>query len=170
MAQQARPNVMGQMEFLRAQLTALIERGEHDALGSGRGGVVDGVIVDAREQLGGAAGQGLFHASIFAWPAPSAPVESKFASHPMPSETFEQLLDRAASLYGIEPGYWDIWGRHHGPPPAAKQAILRAHGRRRRRCADELERSLAARTRARMGAAAAARRRGRRIRPRRSCR
>ena len=38
----------------------------------------------------------------------------------MPSDTFEQLLDRAASLSGIEPGYWDIWGRyhsHHARPP-----------------------------------------------------
>ena len=46
----------------------------------------------------------------------------------MPSETFEQLLDRAASLFGIAPGYWDIWGRYHNVPAAARQDILQAMG------------------------------------------
>ena len=46
----------------------------------------------------------------------------------MPSESFEQLLDRAASLCGIEPGFWDIWGRYHITTAAAKQAMLRALG------------------------------------------
>jgi len=46
----------------------------------------------------------------------------------MPSESFEQLLDRAASLCGIEPGFWDIWGRYHVTTTAAKQAMLRALG------------------------------------------
>ena len=46
----------------------------------------------------------------------------------MPAETFEQLLDRAASQSGIEPEFWDIWGRHHKTTPAAKQAILQALG------------------------------------------
>ena len=46
----------------------------------------------------------------------------------MPADTFEQLLDRAASLSGIEPGYWDIWGRYHATTTAAKQAILEAQG------------------------------------------
>ena len=35
MAQQARPKVIGQMEFLRAQLIGLIERGEDDAFRGG---------------------------------------------------------------------------------------------------------------------------------------
>jgi 4-alpha-glucanotransferase len=64
----------------------------------------------------------------------------------MPSETFEQLLDRAASLCGIDPGYWDIWGRYHAISTGAKKAILRAMGM----VADDgesLERSLAARAR-----------------------
>ena len=43
-------------------------------------------------------------------------------------DTFEQLLDRAAAQSGIEPGYWDIWGRYHDTTTAAKQAILRALG------------------------------------------
>jgi len=46
----------------------------------------------------------------------------------MPSDTFEQLLDRAASLCGIDAGYWDIWGKYHAITAQAKQAILRAKG------------------------------------------
>jgi 4-alpha-glucanotransferase len=46
----------------------------------------------------------------------------------MGSDTFEELLDRAAALRGIEPGYWDIFGRYHPTTAAGKQAILRAMG------------------------------------------
>ena len=46
----------------------------------------------------------------------------------MPFETFEQLLERAAALYGIEPGFWDIWGRYHPTTTTAKQAMLGAMG------------------------------------------
>ena len=65
----------------------------------------------------------------------------------MPSETFEQLLDRAASLCGIEPGFWDIWGHYHETTVEARQAILRALGMDASSPA-ELERALALRTRA----------------------
>lgn len=65
----------------------------------------------------------------------------------MPSETFEQLLDRAASLYGIEPYFWDIWGRKHEITPEAKQALLRARGIAAGSAA-ELEQSLARRAHA----------------------
>src|ERR1039457_5502392 len=68
----------------------------------------------------------------------------------MAPHTFEQLLDRAASSRGIEPGFWDIWGRYHTTAPEAKQAILRAMGF----AADtpeELNRSLAAETRREWG-------------------
>ncbi len=64
----------------------------------------------------------------------------------MPPLAFEQLLDRAASSRGIEPGFWDIWGAYHTTAPEAKQAILRAMGF----AADtpeDLNRSLAAETR-----------------------
>ena len=64
----------------------------------------------------------------------------------MPSETFEQLLDRAASLYGVEPYFWDIWGTKHEITLEAKQAFLRARGVAAR-SADELEQSLAHRGR-----------------------
>jgi len=60
----------------------------------------------------------------------------------MPLETFEQLLDRAAAVYGIEPEYWDIWGRHHVTSAAAKQALLAGMGIAARD-AGELNRSLA---------------------------
>jgi 4-alpha-glucanotransferase len=46
----------------------------------------------------------------------------------MPSESFDQLLDRAAALCGIEPGFWDIWGHYHQTSPEAKQALLHALG------------------------------------------
>jgi 4-alpha-glucanotransferase len=64
----------------------------------------------------------------------------------MPADTFEQLLDRAASLAGIEPGYWDIWGRYHRTTTEAKQAILQALGTAAGD-AGQLEQSLAALTR-----------------------
>ena len=64
----------------------------------------------------------------------------------MPADTFEQLLDRAASLSGIEPGYWDIWGRYHRTTTAAKQAILEALGTAAGN-SHQLEQSLAAFTR-----------------------
>ncbi|SPE37267.1 4-alpha-glucanotransferase [Candidatus Sulfopaludibacter sp. SbA6] len=64
----------------------------------------------------------------------------------MPSETFEQLLDRAASQCGIDPGYWDIWGRYHSNTMEAKQAILRAMGLVPDNL-ESLERSLAGRAR-----------------------
>ncbi len=78
--------------------------------------------------------------------AGGALVESKF-THPMPSETFEQLLDRAASLYGIEPYFWDIWGHKHEITLEAKQALLRARGVAAGSAA-EIEQSLARRARA----------------------
>ena len=64
----------------------------------------------------------------------------------MPSESFEQLLDRAAALYGIDPGFWDIWGRYHVTTTAAKQTILRGLGVDASDAAT-LQRSLAERTR-----------------------
>ena len=44
----------------------------------------------------------------------------------MPS--YDQLLDRAASLFGIDPGYWDIWGNYHTTSAETRQAILHALG------------------------------------------
>src|ERR1035441_2055990 len=46
----------------------------------------------------------------------------------MPSDSFEQLLDRAASWFGIGGGFWDIFGHYHTTSVAAKQSILRALG------------------------------------------
>jgi 4-alpha-glucanotransferase len=59
---------------------------------------------------------------------------------------YEELLDRAARLWGIDPEFWDIWGRKHITSPATKQAILRAMGVA---CADagELQRSITERER-----------------------
>jgi 4-alpha-glucanotransferase len=61
----------------------------------------------------------------------------------MPSETFEQLIDRAAAVCGVDAGYWDIWGRYHTTGSEAKKAILRAKGLDAGDAAS-LERSLAA--------------------------
>lgn len=46
----------------------------------------------------------------------------------LPSDSLEHALDRAAELWGIQPEYWDIFGRHHPTHPAVKQAILRSMG------------------------------------------
>lgn len=64
----------------------------------------------------------------------------------MPSESFEQLLDRAAAACGIDSGFWDIWGRYHATGIEAKQAILRAMGMACD-CADDVERALGERAR-----------------------
>jgi 4-alpha-glucanotransferase len=66
----------------------------------------------------------------------------------MDSETFEQLLERAAALSGIDPGFWDIWGRYHETSAAVQQALLRAKGFDAS-SAEGLERSLAERARRR---------------------
>ncbi len=60
----------------------------------------------------------------------------------MNPQSFEALLDRAAALCGIEPEYWDIFGRHHVTTTEGKQAILRAMGWAAG-SAEELEKSLA---------------------------
>src|ERR1035441_10322790 len=64
----------------------------------------------------------------------------------MADETFEQLLDRAAAVCGIEPGYWDIWGKYHETSVAVRQTILATLGVPAAN-ADELRSSLAALTR-----------------------
>ncbi|MBI3679875.1 MAG: 4-alpha-glucanotransferase [Acidobacteria bacterium] len=39
-----------------------------------------------------------------------------------------QLLAQAATLWGIEPEYWDIWGQRHVPSEPAQRAILSSLG------------------------------------------
>ena len=46
----------------------------------------------------------------------------------MPSATYDEALDRAAETWGIQPDYWDIWGRHHITQPETKRAILASLG------------------------------------------
>jgi len=46
----------------------------------------------------------------------------------MSSENYGQLLDFAARLWGIEPDYWDIWGRQYFTSNETKQAILKGIG------------------------------------------
>src|ERR1051326_8078101 len=46
----------------------------------------------------------------------------------MASEKYEQLLDRAARLWGIDPEFWDIWGRKHVTSGETKRALLRGLG------------------------------------------
>jgi 4-alpha-glucanotransferase len=45
-----------------------------------------------------------------------------------PSSDYQHALDRAASLWGIEPEYGDTWGRLHITSPETKKSILRAMG------------------------------------------
>jgi 4-alpha-glucanotransferase len=42
--------------------------------------------------------------------------------------SLEELESGAASLWGIEPGYWDIWGTYHETQPGVRRAILRSLG------------------------------------------
>ena len=44
------------------------------------------------------------------------------------SPSYEQALNLAAELWGIEPKFFDIWGNLHITSPETKQAILRAMG------------------------------------------
>lgn len=46
----------------------------------------------------------------------------------MGSETYPQLLDRAARQWGIDPDFWDIWGNHHVTSEDTKRAILKGLG------------------------------------------
>src|SRR5579864_1734174 len=46
----------------------------------------------------------------------------------MRSPTYEQALDQAAELWGIQPEYWDIWGQRHLTPPETKKAIIESFG------------------------------------------
>lgn len=46
----------------------------------------------------------------------------------MPSATYEQALDQAAELWGIQQEYWDIWGKRHLTPSETKRAILESFG------------------------------------------
>jgi 4-alpha-glucanotransferase len=45
-----------------------------------------------------------------------------------PSDSYADALDRAALHCGIEPEYWDIWGKKHFTTPEGKQTILRSLG------------------------------------------
>ncbi len=45
-----------------------------------------------------------------------------------PSKTYEEALDRAARLWGIEPEYTDTWGARHVTAPEIERAILAALG------------------------------------------
>jgi 4-alpha-glucanotransferase len=45
-----------------------------------------------------------------------------------PSADYDEALARAAEAWGIEAEYWDIWGQHHVPSTAARQAVLRSMG------------------------------------------
>ena len=65
---------------------------------------------------------------------------------PITSSTYDQALDRAAELWGIQPDYWDIWGKHHITPAETKRAILHALGVPTG-TKEELDEALAARAR-----------------------
>jgi 4-alpha-glucanotransferase len=63
-------------------------------------------------------------------PAPADKIEvfrmvsPKFQS----STSRQQALDRAAEMWGVEPEFWDIWGKRHITSAGAKASILRAFG------------------------------------------
>ncbi len=43
-----------------------------------------------------------------------------------PSGDTTEALGRAAGVWGIEPGFWDIWGTYHATTPAIQRSILEA--------------------------------------------
>lgn len=45
-----------------------------------------------------------------------------------PSTDYDVALERAATLFGIESEYWDIWGNRHHAPREVQQSILRSLG------------------------------------------
>ncbi len=45
-----------------------------------------------------------------------------------PSHSYEQAIGRAASLWGIQPGYWDIFGNYHATSAEVACGILRSLG------------------------------------------
>ena len=47
-----------------------------------------------------------------------------------PAEDYQKALERAAAAWGIDPGYWDIWGAWHIASPAVQREILKAMGAR----------------------------------------
>ncbi len=61
-------------------------------------------------------------------------------------DSYRRLLDRTASLLGVEPEFWDIWGNLHVTPPETKTAIVGALGVPCEN-AQQLEEALAARER-----------------------
>ena len=66
----------------------------------------------------------------------------------MAPDPFQTQMERAAESCGIDPGFWDIWGRYHQTSAAAMRAILKAKGFDTSSPA-ALDRSLAERARAR---------------------
>ncbi len=64
----------------------------------------------------------------------------------MDNAVYEKALDDAARLWGIDPAYFDIWGRKHVTAPATQQSILRAMGVDTS-SAESVERAIAARER-----------------------
>jgi 4-alpha-glucanotransferase len=46
----------------------------------------------------------------------------------LPSLDFDDALAQAASLFGVQSSYWDIWGQQHRPEPTIQSAILNAMG------------------------------------------
>jgi len=45
-----------------------------------------------------------------------------------PADNYQEALDRAAALWGIDSGYWDIWGNWHITEPTVKRNLLAALG------------------------------------------
>jgi len=45
-----------------------------------------------------------------------------------PALNYQEALDRAAALWGIELQFYDIWGNLHVTSTQTKQSILRAMG------------------------------------------
>ena len=138
MAQQARPKLIGQIEFLPRPVHGFVERGQNKPSEAAAARLATRIVVHAREELRGAAGPygAISIPSIFARCAadPAIHVES---NHPAvrcpPRPLRDSSRARRRAHAESKRDYWDIWGRHHQTTVEAKQAILRVARRGHRK-------------------------------------
>src|SRR5690606_36112694 len=45
-----------------------------------------------------------------------------------PAETYDEALQRAATAWGVQPEYWDIWGQRHSAGPELQKTVLSSMG------------------------------------------
>src|SRR6185436_11410060 len=123
-AQQAKPNDIGQIEFLRAQLMA--EPSVVVTMPSNRTLSSKPASSMRANRSAGPLANGFSSMSLFSHDLPFS--NPGYTQKLDSTRTYEDALDVAADLWGIEPRFHDIWGNLHVTSAETKQAILRAVG------------------------------------------